>query len=118
MGRDIALRQIRCVDAGKQYDARACFSIRRFRFVKGYAMKKNTGNCNYELSRRTMLQGELVASLSWMGSGHVALRGEPDVPTALKGTGLRTIDITPITTHRPTSIYLLRRVNASMPSSA
>jgi aminocarboxymuconate-semialdehyde decarboxylase len=93
MGRDIALRQIRCVDVGKQYDARASFSIRRFRFVKGYAMKKNPGNCNYELSRRTMLQGGLVGALSWMGSGHVALPGEPDVPTALKRTGVRTIDI-------------------------
>jgi aminocarboxymuconate-semialdehyde decarboxylase len=56
-------------------------------------MKKNIGNCNYKLSRRTMLQGGLIASLNWMGSGQVALRGEADLPTALKRTGVRTIDI-------------------------
>jgi aminocarboxymuconate-semialdehyde decarboxylase len=46
-----------------------------------------------ELPRRTLLQGGLAAALSSMASGYVAPRDEPDVHTALKRMGVRTIDI-------------------------
>src|SRR5579863_6398874 len=57
-------------------------------------MKKNVRFSGHnELPRRTLLQRGLAAALSSMASGYVAPRDEPDVHTALKRMGVRTIDI-------------------------
>jgi aminocarboxymuconate-semialdehyde decarboxylase len=57
-------------------------------------MKRNIQcNCRSGLSRRKVLQGGLAAAVSSMGRVSDALRAEPDGPTALKGSGTRTIDI-------------------------
>ena len=53
-------------------------------------MKKNIGcSCHYGLSRREVLRGGLAAAVSSMGG----VNAEPDVPTALKRSGIRAIDI-------------------------
>ena len=79
---------------GSSYDARADDSISEFTSLEGYGMKKNTRcSCHNELSRRTLLQGGLAAALRSIGSRQVAASDAPDGPTALKRTGVRTIDI-------------------------
>jgi aminocarboxymuconate-semialdehyde decarboxylase len=53
-------------------------------------MKKDIGcSSHYELSRREVLRGGLAAAVSSMGK----VNAEPDVPTALKRSGIRAIDI-------------------------
>ena len=57
-------------------------------------MKKNIrSNRHQELSRREVLQGGLAAAASSMVTVKDALHAEPDVPAALKRSGVRAIDI-------------------------
>jgi len=58
-------------------------------------MKKDTVcSCNHGVSRRTVLQGGLAAAaVSSMSGVSNALLAEPGVPSALKTTGARAIDI-------------------------
>jgi aminocarboxymuconate-semialdehyde decarboxylase len=55
--------------------------------------KEAVCNCHHGVSRRMMLQGGLAAAVSSMSGVSDALLAEPAVPSALKKSGARAIDI-------------------------